>query len=165
MTSPTLSWTFQADRLEKFADYLLDMVVQVFTSAGVDLPTRRFITVGEPVHDCEELVLTFGGLQNGPPGQGEEPSNCHSPITATFGVHLVRCFPTPVGRGTKAPEADVLTTNATGLMHDSWLMMQVANAIDDDPLYSTFGTITSVVVGEPSGGFVGVVLTIEAAVP
>jgi hypothetical protein len=165
MSTPTLTWTFQADRLQKYADYLLDVVVQVLTAAGVDLPDRRLITVGTPVHDCEQLILTFAGLTNGAPGAAEEPSNCNAPITATFMVHLVRCFPTPVGRGTKAPEAEALTANAAGMMLDSWLLMQAANAIDDDPRYSTYGTISSVAVGEPNGGFVETALTIEAAVP
>lgn len=165
MTSPALTWTFQADRLERFADYILDTVVLTFQTAGIDLPTRRLMTVGEPVHDCEELVLTFSGLENGAPGATEEPSNCHAPITATFAVHLVRCFPTPNGRGMKPPEAEVLTKSGIELMRDSWLLMQAANAMDDDPLGPNYGIITSVAVGEPSGGFVGVVLTVQAAVP
>lgn len=165
MSTATLSWTFQADRLANFADYVLDTVVNVFTSAGVDLPERRFMTVGDPVHDCEELVLVFRALSNGAPGGNEEPSNCSAPITATFEIHLVRCFPTPVGRGNKAPEADVLTTNALGLMNDSWLLIQSANAMNDDPLYSTYGFISSVETGEPAGGFIGLVLAVEAAVP
>jgi hypothetical protein len=165
MTSPTLSWTFQADRLTLFADYVMDTVVSVFNSAGVDLPPRQLVTVGEPVHDCEELVMTFKGMTNGVPGAAEEPSNCNSPITATFEVHLVRCFPTPVGRGMTPPTAEVLTVNAIGLMNDAWLLMQAANAMNSDTLYSTFGFISSVTTGEPSGGFVGIVLSVDAAVP
>ena len=165
MSTPTLSWTFQADRLTKFADYIMDTVVAVFDNAGVELPPRRFMTVGEPVHDCEELVLVFAGLENGAPGDTGNPATCNDPITASFQVHLVRCFPTPAGRGMKAPEADVLTTNAIGLYNDSWLLMQAANAMNSDTLYSMFGFVASVVPGEPSGGFVGIVLSIEAAVP
>jgi len=165
MTTTTLSWTFQADRLAKFADYVLDSVVTVFNSAGVDLPERRFVTVGNPVYDCEELVLTFQGLNNGPPGGGEEPTNCNSPISTIFAVHLVRCFPTPTGRGMKAPEAEVLTVTALGLLTDSWLLMQSANAMDSDTLYAPFGFIASVEPTEPSGGYVGLVLSVEAAVP
>lgn len=165
MTTPTLSWTFQADRLANFADYVLDTVVSVFVSAGVDLPDRRFATVGEPVHDCEELVLRFMGLENGAPGNTGEAASCNAPITSTFEVHLVRCFPTPTGRGMTPPTADALTINALGLMNDSWLLMQAANAMNSDTLYSTFGFVSSVIVGEPQGGFVGVVLTVEAAVP
>lgn len=165
MTSPTLSWTFQADRLAKFADYILDVVVGVFNSAGVELPPRRFITVGEPVHDCEELVLVFAGLENGAPGDTGNPATCNAPITSTFSVHLVRCFPTPSGRGMTPPTAEALTLNALGLMNDSWLLMQSANAMNDDPLYGAFGFVATVTPGEPSGGYVGIVLAIEAAVP
>ena len=165
MTSPTLSWTFQADRLAKFADYILDTVVTVFNSAGVELPPRRFLAVGEPVHDCEELVLTFRGIENGAPGDTGGAATCNAPITSTFEVHLVRCFPTPTGRGMTPPEANVLTANALGLMNDSWLLMQSANAMNSDTMYSMFGFIASVAVGEPQGGFVGVVLSLEAAVP
>ena len=165
MTSPTLSWTFQADRLTKFADYIMDTVVAVFTNALVELPPRRLMTVGEPVHDCEEVVLTFKSLENGAPGDTGEPANCTSPLTSTFEVHLVRCFPTPAGRGMKAPDAEILTTNAIGLMNDSWLLMQAANAMNSDPLYGLYGFIATVTPGEPSGGYVGIVLSIEAAVP
>jgi len=165
VTSPTLSWTFQADRLAKFADYILDTVVTVFNSAGVELPPRRFLAVGEPVHDCEELVLVFVGLENGAPGDTGNPATCNAPITSSFQVHLVRCFPTPTGRGNTPPAAETLTISGLDLLNDSWLLMQAANAMNDDPLYGAFGFIASVTTGEPSGGFVGIILTVDAAVP
>jgi len=43
--------------------------------------------------------------------------------------------------------------------------MQAANAMNADPLYGMFSFIASVTPGEPSGGFVGIVLSVEAAVP
>lgn len=157
-------WTFGADRVSRFADALMERIIAVFGSAGVELPARRLLTVGQPVYDCEELVITFQGVDKGYPGTGGEPQNCDAPSTATFSVHLVRCF--PVSQNAPAPpSAEALTVNADGLMVDAWLLLAAADELNRDPLTSLGGMIYSVSVGEPSGGLVGVVLEVQAGVP
>lgn len=163
--APGAAWTFQAGRLYAFADRLMETVVSVFMSAGVPLPDRKLITVGTPVHDCEEVVVTFQQVSKGLPGQDPVPQNCNAPSTASFEVHLVRCFPTIQGRGNLAPSPEVLTVNAEGLMVDAWLLMAAADEVNSDPLWGLSGMIYSVQAGEPQGGFVGVVLSVQAAVP
>lgn len=143
----------------------MEEVLAVYETAGVALPGRKLITVGTPVHDCEELVITFQQIAKGLPGQNEFPQNCQSPATASFGVHLVRCFPTPQGRGGTPPAAEALTKNAEGLMVDAWLLMAAADNVNSDPLNGVAGMIYSVSVGEPQGGLVAVLLEVQAVVP
>ena len=158
------SWAYSANRISLFADSLMDKVIAVFDSAGVPLPDRRFITVGSPVYDCEELVVVFQSLEKGLPGGGGEPANCDMPSTASFEVHLVRCFPVPMSSPVP-PSPISLTSNADGLMIDSWLMLGAIDELNRDPFTGLGGMVYSVSVGEPSGGLVGVVASVQAMVP
>jgi hypothetical protein len=162
--SPSAAWTYGADRVSKFADQLMDKIVEVFGTAGVPLPDRKFFTVGTPVYDCEELVVVFQGVRKGMTGGEDEPQNCDAPSTATFQAHLVRCFPVPQD-APSPPPANVLTKSADELMVDAWLMLRAADELNRDPFTSLGGMIYSVNVGEPSGGLVGVVLDLQAMVP
>jgi hypothetical protein len=163
MTTLSGQWTYGTHRVSKFADELMDRVVETFMTAGVPLPDRKFFTVGQPVHDCEELVVVFESVRKGLPGGEEEPANCDMPSTATFQIHLVRCF--PVGSGTVPPTAAELTASADALMVDAWLLLQAVDELNRDPLTGLGGMVYSVSVGEPSGGYVGVVAQVEAMVP
>lgn len=161
---PGASWTFGADRVARYGDVVMEKVISTFEVAGVSLPSRKFFTVGAPVYDCEELVITFDSLAKGfPGGAGEEPANCDMPSTVSFSVHLVRCF--PIGNGSVPPSAQELTANADGLMVDAWLLLAAIDELNRDPLLGVAGMIYSVSVGEPQGGFVGVVAQVQAVVP
>jgi hypothetical protein len=143
----------------------MDKIIAVFGTAGVPLPDRKFFTVGQPVHDCEELVVVFESVRKGLPGGGDdEAMNCDMPSTATFSAHLVRCFPVPQAPP-NPPAPQVLTANADGLMQDAWLLLGAADELNRDPLTGMGGMIYSVSTGEPSGGLVAVILQIEAMVP
>jgi len=164
MTTVSGQWTYGTDRVSRFADTLMETIIGVFTTAGVPLPDRRFLTIGQPVYDCEELVVVFEGVRKGVPGDEGGAANCDMPTTATFSAHLVRCFPVPQAAPVPPP-ANELTANADGLMVDAWLLLASVDELNRDPLASLGGMVYSVSVGEPQGGLVGVVLQLEAMVP
>jgi hypothetical protein len=161
------TWTFRPERLVNFANYVFDQIVATFDAAGVPLPDRRLMTVGLPVHDCEQLVFVFVAAEKGMPGanEGNQVQRCDSPTTASFNVHLARCFPVATGRGIKPPTAAELTANALMMMQDCWLLMAAAESIDSDPRNAPFGIIASVGVSEPQGGFAESILTLQTGVP
>lgn len=168
MASITLdTWTFRTERLNDFANLIMDTVVDTFNAAGVALPDRRLMTIGLPVHDCEQLVLVFVAADKGLPGQneGNEMHRCTSPTTASFNVHLARCFPVSTGRGLKPPTAEALTENAEMMMQDAWLLMSAAETLDSDPRNSPFGMIATVGLSEPTGGFAESILTLQVGLP
>ena len=158
------AWAGTSQRLGAFVETVFDTVVAVFDAAGVDLPDRRLITIGTPVHDCEEVVVTFNDLAKG--GLNEEASpRCDSAVTVSLSVHVIRCFPTPPGRGSVPPAAEVLTVNAHEVMIDSWLLMDVVRVLGNDPMLMFYEVEASVAPGEPQGGYLGTVLNLQAAVP
>jgi len=164
MVTMSSTFTYSADRISKFADALMDKVIAVFGTAGIMLPDRKFFTVGQPVHDCEELVVVFESVRKGLPGGEGDPTNCDMPSTATFSIHLVRCFPVPQN-SPNPPPASTLTKNADGLMQDAWLLLGAIDELNRDPYTGLGGMVYSVSVGEPQGGLVAVVAQVEAMVP
>jgi hypothetical protein len=157
--------SYGSDRVANLADALMQKVIDVFAMEGVPLPERRFLTVGTPVHDCEELVVVFSSLSKGLPGQEDTSQRCDASVSVTFQIHLVRCFPLPGGRGNLAPSAESLSTNADGLMQDAWLLVKAASELVDNPFVSFGGMVNSVQAEEPQGGFSAVVGSLTMVVP
>lgn len=141
---------------------ILDSIVGTFELNDVVLPERRFITVGGTAHDCEQLSVSFDQLVSGPPGaQTEEVSRCNDPRTIALTIELVRCIPTPKGRGSAVSTAD-LNYAATRMTGDAWLLMDGAMS---SQATEWLGALTDVAVTEPSGGFQATVLNMVVGVP
>lgn len=144
--------------LKDHMDMVLEAVVQTYEQAGVELPEKRYIVFGQPVHDCEQVTVQFVQMYIGPPGdQGQIPQRCDGPRTAVLTVEVVRCIPTGL-RGA-APSATAARSAAEQQAIDTWILLESTNAMD---AYS--GVLADIAVGEAQGGYQAVTMNVTAAV-
>lgn len=144
-------------------DELLERVVSAFSAAGVQLPERRFWSVGEQPVDCEQLVISLSRTYTGTPGdEATTPQQCNNSVTAEVTVAVWRCIPTPTGRRTPSPRE--MSSAWKQLTIDGWVMQDAAaqNAFD---LWGGSGTVSTLEFSNAQGGYQAAVMTLEFAVP
>ena len=153
------------DALPQLLRLVLEKAELVFAGAQVELPERRFATFGNtPPVDCEQLSVSLIQLYPGSPGSDpNEVARCDGPRTAVLIVQLVRCQPGPAARGGQPPTAAAITAAASLMARDSWILLDVAQAVDAAG-WNT-GVIASVDPLETQGGFGGAAMTLTLAVP
>jgi hypothetical protein len=120
----------------------------------VVLPERRYWTVGQTAHDCEQLVLAVQQMFLGTAENPMELTQCSGPRGLTFTVEVVRCVPTLDNRG-KPPAGDVIETASVNPVIDMEIMLDLAKYFDP---YST-GVIVNVDPITAQGGFHGAIAT------
>lgn len=160
------------------AQAILKRVEEVYADHGVELPSRRYLSVGgmgDVVHDCEQVTVSFEQGYTGSPGnQAQEPVRCDSPRTGVFLVEIVRC--TPVPKSAEAPKdrygtpsnvpkmtstADE-TASAIKQMIDAMLLMEAGLSATAADFASTSTALADVTAGPNQGGFQGMILTLAA---
>lgn len=151
-----------ARSLADLCNAVLESVVAVFETYGVEVPERQYITTGAPVHDCSQLTVSLQQLYLGPPGdQAQRPQKCDAPRTAFLSVSLVRDVPAPVQR-TGRPTAQSLQESGERQMIDAYLLLKAgAEAVDQWGL----GVLADVSPGEAAGGMQAMLLNVTLAVP
>ena len=156
-----------ATNLRDMLEGVLERVESVFQSHNVNLPTRRYWTLGDqPAIDCEQLVVTLLQLYLGPPGaQVNEPPRCNQPRSATLAISISREVPV-VGQNGRPPSPEKLSLSASYTAIDAWVLMQSVNLLDmwDETGYG-MGIVATLETSAPEGGFQTVVLQITMAVP
>jgi hypothetical protein len=152
--------------LKNMMDGILEKVCTVFQSYNVQLPARRYWTLGSPAIDCDQVVVSFNGMYLGPPGsQVGEPQRCNMPRTATVTITIARGVPV-VGQNGRPPSADKIEQASYASAIDAWVLMESLNLFDqwDDGSYG-LGVVATVDVSEPEGGFQIVNMDLTLAVP
>jgi hypothetical protein len=154
--------------LVKITKALMDRVIQVYYDAGVDLPDRKIVTLGEPVYDSEQLVVSFTDMSEGLV-QGEDPqSPCYIPVNATFKITVVRCAPVADNRGNPPTPEQLNAATYTSLI-DAYLLMKSScrfdmwgSDVDGLPPSALGGMGVNVTVDviEAQGGMQGVALNV-----
>lgn len=145
---------------------VLERVQSVFQSYNVELPARKYWTMGLPAIDCEQLVVYFQQLYLGPPGaQVGEPQRCHVPRSATITVSISRQTPITQQNG-RPPSPEKIEAASEILAIDSWVLMESINQLDqwDEAGYGV-GVIATLDTSPPEGGFQTTSMTITMAVP
>lgn len=113
------------DLIFQVASDILDCVADGLTDAGITVPDRQYVHQGEVALDCcDQLVVTFTGLEHTIPGGNVEIAICAPPRTVTFDVWLTRCVPTLQEDGAP-PTAEDLTVSAQELQTDAWSLAYV----------------------------------------
>lgn len=147
------------------ARYLLSTIETQFSEAGIELPTRRIITVGSVAVDEEILAVMFGGVYTGLPGNElNTPISNRSegivPRSAVFNVELWRYVQGLTATGA-APPAELETAAAEKSTDDSWHLLESAFRADQMGI----GVIARVDVNPPQGEFHGVSMVVELTIP
>jgi hypothetical protein len=149
------------ERLGIFLTNLLDSVVATFESYEIDLPERRYVCLGLPAYDCEQVTVSLVQLYFGPPGQQTAtPQRCDGPITAVVAVQILRKIPIGNTRG-DPPRPDDISTSTVDMVTDAFVLLRSINGLD--PFEA--GVIADVSAAEPQGGYDGPVLTLTLAIP
>lgn len=129
-------------------------LVAAYTELNVTPPDRRYIWVGVPAVDCEQLVVAYNRLYTGVPGQeANEPEYLpviQRVVEMTIEVH--RCVPV-VEEGGEPPDPSAMQAAAETIIMDSWV---VRRALENYPLLTgqlkAVGAQTHI---EAQGGFAG----------
>jgi hypothetical protein len=140
------------------------IVAQLAADPTFILPDRRYISAGDPVFDCAELVVHGVRICQGLPGL-QLPTRTIDTSTWTFelAVTVVRCV--PVAAITGPPAAADLNTAGLAVIGDGGALLRAAvtarfAAKTLLPMCSDVD-IGPVAYGVPDGGMVGVSLSIS----
>lgn len=156
----------RALHLKDFLDAVLARVVDVYEEYNVDLPSRRFWTMGEPAIDCEQLSVSFIQMYLGLPGdQASQPQRCTQPRTAVLSIAVSRQIPV-VGNNGKAPTGEKIQEGSEIAAVDCYLFMELIRRLDqwEDGEYG-MGVIATVEAGNPEGGYETVRMQVSMVVP
>lgn len=115
------------NELKIAATSILTSIEQIYLEEGIDLPDRRYISLGgrgSVAYDCTQLTVSWEQTYSGLPGNPIQVlSNCTSPRSGVFVVELVR--PIPVSqRADTPPESELMNESADQLMQDAALLYQ-----------------------------------------
>jgi hypothetical protein len=155
-----------ATNLRDMMQGVLERVETIFQSYNVNLPARRYWTMGQPAIDCEQLVISFVQMYLGSPGaQVGDPQRCHVPRSATLNIQIARATPI-VGQNGRPPSSQSIQIASETLAYDAWVLMQSVNLLDqwDETGYG-IGVIATLDASAPEGGFQTTTMTLTMAVP
>lgn len=155
-----------ATNLRDMMDGILERVEAVFQSYNVELPQRRYWTIGQPAIDCEQVVVSFIQMYLGAPGdEATTPQKCHMPRSAVVTISIARAVPV-VGQGGRPPSPDKIQQSAAVSAIDAWVLMDAVKLFDmwDGSGYGV-GVIATVDITPAEGGFQTVNMNLTLAVP
>lgn len=155
-----------ATALSAYMQEILDRVVNVYDSFNMPIPSRRYWTMGDPVVDCEQLVVSFVQAYIGSPGdEANDPRRCRDPRSATVNIRVSRQVPI-VGANGRPPSAEDIEAFSEVVAYDTWILLESAAALDPwDSAGVGLGFIATVDVEAPEGGFQTTRLILTTAIP
>jgi hypothetical protein len=155
-----------ATNLRDMMNGILERVESVFQSYNVELPQRRYWTIGQPAIDCEQVVLSFIQMYLGAPGdEATSPQRCNVPRSAVVTISIARAVPI-VGSNGRPPSPDKIQQAAAVSAIDAWVLMDAVRLFDmwDGSGYGV-GVIATVDITPAEGGFQTVNMNLTLAVP
>lgn len=153
----------EAFNVKTAMDGILAGVVSLYASYNVPLPSRRYWTIGEPVIDCEQVVVSMVQLYLGAPGDdAAAPQPCNGPMSLVVNVSVSREQTT--NKSGKAPSAETIQKDAEWAAIDTYILMSSLDALTDWPGSSSAMIATST-VPTPAGGYQTAQTNITMLVP
>lgn len=156
-----------AKALAGHLEELLSRVINIYNSYNMPVPERAYWTMGTPVVDCEQLVVSFVQMYVGSPGdEATLPRRCNDPSSATVQISVSRQVPV-VGANGRPPSAEDIQLYSNIQAYDAWVLLHSARDLDSWETAGGYGlgVIATVETAEPEGGFQTTVLTLTSAVP
>lgn len=167
MTTTAIDFTGVAEEATHLRDMMsgvLDRVRSVFQSYNVNLPARQYWTVGTPVIDCEQAVVSFIQMYLGAPTRLSN-RNVATSSSAVLSISIARQIPI-VGQNGRPPSPAAIERASETTAIDAYVLMDCVREFDmwDTTGYG-LGVIATVDVGEAQGGFQTVNMQLTMAVP
>lgn len=154
---------------------LLDRVVCLYATYGVDLPKRQVWTAGEVAVDCNQLSVSLDGLAEGLVPEGEIPNPCHVPVNATYKIAVTRCHQLDAKGGPTS--TDELGRAGDAAARDAYLLMKLSGCLDmfgadvaattggpDMDVFARMGTDAGIEISGPQGGMITTTLTLQTVI-
>lgn len=142
---------------------VMAVLVAAYEELEVDPPDRRYLWVGLPAVDCEQLVLCYRRIYTGVPGsESSDMAYCTPQRVLEMRVEVHRCVPVP-GEGGEPPSTEEMGAASTQLLKDAWV---VRRATEQFP--AAVGQLHNVVAQEAidaQGGFAGFSQTMGVGIP
>lgn len=155
-----------ATNLRDMLDGVVSRIENTFQSYNVELPARRYWTMGQPAVDCSQLVVSFIQMYLGAPGdEASTPQRCNVPRSAVLSISIAREVPT-VGVNGRPPSPERIQEASAMTAIDAWVLMESVRQFDmwDETGYG-LGVIATVDITPPEGGFQSVNMQLTLAVP
>ena len=172
--------TEDMDDIFKFAELLQNVIIETYSEHGIMLPAKRYIAIGgigDTVHDCEQLSISWEQSYTGLPGeQSEELSPCDGPVSSVYVVELVRNIPIENSGGQKRqarstsaanmPPVDIQSRTETAKiqMRDAYLLRMAAMNASVESSSILDGALVDVSAGQPLGAYQGILMTVAIPV-
>lgn len=158
----------EAEDIWTAANVILTSIEGIFAAAEVELPARRFITIGGPTsvaHTCEQLTVCWDQSYSGTPGnQDQVPQKCDGIRTGRFIVELVLCGPEVIklGKmtGTITPEA--YSTKAYEQMKAAALLYNAGMIAGEGTILEA--GLVDLAAGELQGEFQAIIMNVLMAI-
>jgi hypothetical protein len=142
-------------QIPKFVDQAMnDIAAHYETKINVPLPARRYWTIGQTAHDCEQAVLCVQQMFLGTAENPLETSQCNGPRGLTFTFEVIRCVPGLNNHG-KAPAGEAIEMASIHPVIDMEIMLDLAQYFD--PFLT--GVVVNVDPIPASGGVHGAICT------
>jgi hypothetical protein len=163
MTAAPEEWTVPPEwppeasdfQIPKFVDKAMaDIEYHYDSKVGVPLPARRYWTIGQTAHDCEQAVLAVQQMFIGTAENPMELTQCNGPRGLTFTFEVVRCVPGLTNRG-QPPEAGAVEMASIHPVIDMEIMLDLATYFDP----FLIGVVVNVDPIAADGGFHGAIAT------
>lgn len=159
----TTDWTAPAGwpdyanefQLPPFVDNALANITNHYDNVvHVPLPSRRYWTIGQTAHDCEQCVLAVQQMFLGTADTPIETTQCNGPRGVTFTVEVLRCVPGLNNHG-KPPVPESIEIASVNPIIDMEIMLDLAKYFD--PFMT--GVIVNIDPIPASGGVHGAIGT------
>lgn len=130
---------------------ILEHLVAVYQSYNVPLPTRRYWTIGTPVIDCEQAVVTLLQVYLGTPGdEAVVPQPCDAPRSMVVQINIAR--PQSLLRSGAPPTPAMIQNDAEWAAIDTYIIMDSLQSLQPwQPVGP--GMVATAAVPDPEGEF------------
>jgi len=140
--------------IPRWCSEAMEAVIAHYADIEVPLPERRYWTIGQTAHDCEQVVLCVQQMFLGTADNPMETTQCNGPRSLTFTLEVVRCVPTLDNRG-RPPAGSAIEVASVDPVVDMEILMDCAKFFD--PFLA--GVVVTVNVIPADGGMHGAIGT------
>ncbi|QEM41562.1 hypothetical protein SEA_FORZA_95 [Gordonia phage Forza] len=161
MPSPAMTDPTEGLRLSTAGQTMLEHVISAAQLQLFDLPSRRFVTTGPAVFDCEQVSVSLLRINS---GMGMNPGgeliqggpNCNFGWSLVADIAIVRKGPTPNNKGIIPPSK--LDAGTEQSSQDIFILQEAIETLAEA---SMGGFTASLIPLEIEGGFVAVMASIQ----
>lgn len=141
-----------ASRAFDLMSAVMTELVGAYEELQVDPPDRRYVWIGTPAVDCEQLVISYNRIYTGIPAQ-EANEPLYLPVAqrvVEMRIEVHRCVPVLDEQATP-PDPVVMQAAAQTIIEDAWVVRRALENYPTD-LLKAVGQEEQI---EAQGGFAG----------